>query len=105
MGVRTPAPRRSARIRSRVAMKTFPEGFLWGTASAAHQVEGDNRNSDWWQWEQEAGRISNGDTSAVACDHYRRYREDFALLRDIGQNAHRLSVEWSRIEPAEGEFD
>ena len=85
--------------------RTFPKGFLWGTASAAYQIEGDNRNCDWWQWEQTPGHIANGDSSAVACDSYNRYREDFALLREMGQNAHRLSVEWSRIEPAEGEFD
>lgn len=83
----------------------FPDGFLWGTASAAHQVEGDNRNSDWWEWEQQPGRIADGGTSAIACDHYHRYREDFALLRELNQNAHRLSVEWARIEPSEGEFD
>ena len=86
-------------------MKGFPKGFLWGTTSAAHQIEGDNRNCDWWEWEQQPGRIANGDTSAVACDHYHRYREDFALLRDMNQNAHRLSIEWSRIEPSEGVFD
>jgi beta-glucosidase len=83
----------------------FPDGFLWGTSSAAHQVEGDNRNSDWWEFEQQPGRIANGDTSAIACDHYHRYREDFTLLREMSQNAHRLSVEWSRIEPSQGEFD
>jgi beta-glucosidase len=83
----------------------FPEGFLWGTSSAAHQIEGGNRNSDWWEFEQQPGRIVNGDTSEVACDHYNRYREDFSLLRELNQNAHRLSVEWSRIEPTEGEFD
>jgi beta-glucosidase len=44
----------------------FPDGFLWGTASAAHQVEGDNRNSDWWEFEQQPGKIANGDTSAIA---------------------------------------
>ncbi|OLB98148.1 MAG: hypothetical protein AUI15_11120 [Actinobacteria bacterium 13_2_20CM_2_66_6] len=86
-------------------MRSFPQGFLWGTSSAAHQVEGDNRNCDWWEWEQKPGKIANGDTSAVACDHYHRYREDFALLRDLNQNAHRLSIEWSRIEPSQGEFD
>ena len=85
--------------------RTFPKGFLWGTASAAYQVEGDNRNCDWWEWEQTPGHIANGDSSAVACDSYNRYREDFALLRELAQNAHRLSIEWSRIEPAEGEFD
>jgi beta-glucosidase len=83
----------------------FPGGFLWGTASAAHQVEGDNRNCDWWEFEQQPGRIANGDSSAVANDHYHRYREDFALLRELNQNAHRLSIEWSRIEPSPGEFD
>ncbi len=83
----------------------FPDGFLWGTSSAAHQVEGDNRNSDWWEFEQQPGRIANGDTSAIACDHYHRYREDFTLLREMSQNAHRLSIEWSRIEPSQGEFD
>jgi beta-glucosidase len=83
----------------------FPEGFLWGTASAAHQVEGDNRNCDWWEFEQQPGRIANGDSSALANDHYHRYREDFALLRELNQNAHRLSIEWSRIEPSPGEFD
>jgi beta-glucosidase len=86
-------------------MKTFPKGFLWGTASAAHQVEGDNSNCDWWQWEQMPGHIAGGDTSAVACDHYHRYREDIALLRDMGQSAHRFSIEWSRIESSEGNFD
>jgi len=70
----------------------FPEGFLWGTASAAHQVEGDNRNCDWWEFEQQPGRIANGGTSAIANDHYHRYREDFALLRELNQNAHRLSI-------------
>jgi beta-glucosidase len=88
-----------------VASRRFPDGFLWGTASAAHQVEGDNRNSDWWEFEQEPGRIANGDSSAIACDHYHRYREDFTLLRQLNQNAHRLSIEWARIEPSEGEFD
>jgi len=83
----------------------FPEGFLWGTASAAHQVEGDSRNCDWWEFEQRPGRIANGDTSEIANDSYHRYREDFALLRQLNQNAHRLSIEWSRIEPSQGEFD
>jgi beta-glucosidase len=83
----------------------FPDGFLWGTSSAAHQVEGDDRNSDWWEFEQQPGRIANGDRSEIANDHYHRYREDFALLRELNQNAHRLSIEWSRIEPTRGEFD
>jgi beta-glucosidase len=85
--------------------RTFPKGFLWGTSSAAHQVEGDCSNCDWWEWEQQPGRIAQGDRSGIANDHYNRYREDFALLREMNQNAHRLSIEWSRIEPSEGVFD
>ena len=83
----------------------FPPGFLWGTATAAHQVEGQNFNADWWLWEQQPGRIRDGSTSRLACDHLRRYREDFDLLAHLHQNAHRLSVEWARIEPRPGEFD
>lgn len=85
--------------------RRFPDGFLWGTASAAHQVEGENRNNDWWEFEHQPGRIAGGEVSGIACDQYHRYREDYALLRDLNLNAHRLSVEWSRIEPSEGEFD
>jgi beta-glucosidase len=83
----------------------FPPGFLWGTATAAHQVEGGNHGNDWWDWEQRPGAIRNGDRSDPACDHYQRFEADFDLLRSLHQNAHRLSVEWSRIEPAEGHFD
>lgn len=82
----------------------FPQDFLWGSATAAHQVEGNNDRSDWWDWEL-AGRCVGGQRSGLACDHYRRFRDDFALLRQLHQNAHRLSVEWARIEPRPGEFD
>jgi beta-glucosidase len=82
----------------------FPEGFLWGTATAAHQVEGGNYLNDWWAWEQVPGHIKNSDSAELACDHYRRYEQDFDLLRSLYQNAHRLSIEWSRIEPRPGEF-
>jgi len=82
----------------------FPEGFLWGCATAAHHVEGGNHNCDWWEFEKRGG-ILTGDSADPACDQYRRFREDFALLRRLHNNAHRLSVEWSRIEPSAGEFD
>ena len=81
---------------------TFPKGFLWGSATAAHQVEGNNTHSDWWAWEQ-AGRVKT--PSGLACDHYRRFAEDFDLAASLGHNAHRCSIEWSRIEPAEGRWD
>jgi beta-glucosidase len=82
----------------------FPENFLWGTATAAHQVEGGNHANDWWAWEQVAGHIKHGDRSDPACDHYVRFAADFDLLKSLHQNAHRLSLEWSRIEPLPGEF-
>ncbi|RJP47372.1 MAG: glycoside hydrolase family 1 protein [Anaerolineaceae bacterium] len=81
----------------------FPKGFLWGTATAAHQVEGNNTNNQWWKWEQE-GRC-NG-KSGLACDWWGgRWREDFDRAAETGQNAHRLSVEWSRIQPAPDKWD
>ena len=82
----------------------FPKSFLWGTATAAHQVEGGNHANDWWAWEQVPGHIKNGDRSDPACEHFERYASDFDLLRSLHQNAHRLSLEWSRIEPLPGKF-
>ena len=107
-------------------MGKFPEGFLWGAATSAHQVEG-GLNNDWIQWEKDnADRIGKGADkkwekwqqdkfpemfnvenyiSGRACDQYNRYAEDFDLAKAGGHNAHRFSIEWSRIEPKEGEFD
>jgi beta-glucosidase len=82
---------------------TFPKGFLWGTATAAHQVEGNNVHSDWWDFEQK-GKTLSKETSGVAVDHYKRYEEDFDIAKSLNQNAHRFSIEWSRIEPEEGRF-
>lgn len=81
----------------------FPKNFLWGAATSSHQVEGGNRN-DWTEWEN-LGRVKNGDQSGQAADQFNRYREDFALLKSLGQNAHRFSLEWSRIEPEPGQFN
>jgi len=80
----------------------FPDGFLWGAATAAHQIEGSNTHSDWWQSEQ-AGRLPY--RSGEACDSWNQWPADVQLLRDIGLNAYRLSVEWARIEPEPGRFD
>ncbi len=96
--------RHRAQMKRALPPGKFPAGFLWGTATAAHQVEGDNRANDWWQWEQVQGHIRNGDRSGAACDHYRRFSTDFLTLKSLHQNAHRFSVEWSRIEPAPGQF-
>jgi len=109
------------------ASLTFPKGFLWGAATSAHQVEGNNRN-DWTEWEQKSAKsnVESAKTrawpayilerypnplqeenyiSGLACDHYNRFREDFDIARALGHNAHRFSLEWSRIEPEEGRFD
>lgn len=82
---------------------SFPEGFLWGTATAAHQVEGGCTNNDVWLFEHVPGSLY-AESSGDACDHYHRYRQDVALLASLGLNSYRFSLEWSRIEPAEGEF-
>jgi beta-glucosidase len=81
-------------------MVKFPQNFLWGAATSAYQVEGGNANSDWWQWEKEAGKENSG----PACRHYEFYEQDFDLAKNLNHNAHRLSIEWSRIEPEEGKF-
>jgi len=85
--------------------RSFPPGFLWGTATGAHQVEGQNSNNQWWDWEQQPGRIWHGDRSGDACGWWRDPEPDFDRAAALGQNAHRLSIEWSRIEPREGVFD
>ena len=84
----------------------FPRGFLWGTATAAHQVEGNNTNNNWWAWEQQAGHILQGHKSGLACDWWGgRWREDLDRAAEGGQNAHRLSIEWSRVQPAPNRWD
>ena len=82
----------------------FPRNFVWGVATAALQIEGaaaaeGRGESVWDRFAREPGRIANEDTPAVACDHYHRYREDFALMRALGIRHHRLSVSWPRIFP------
>ena len=83
--------------------RDFPDGFLWGTSTAAHQVEGGNVNNDWWAWEHTPGSTAI-EPSGDAIDQYHRYAADFDLLAGLGHNAHRFSLEWSRIEPAPGEW-
>jgi len=78
----------------------FPKGFYWGAATSAHQVEGNNHN-DWTEWE----KSTNHPVSGQACDHYNRFREDFDIAKNLSHNAHRFSIEWSRIEPEEGKFN
>ncbi|WP_240098453.1 GH1 family beta-glucosidase [Thermomonas flagellata] len=82
----------------------FPDGFLWGAATAAHQIEGsplaDGAGpSIWTRFAHTPGMMLNGDTGDVACDHYRRWREDVALMKSLGLQAYRFSVSWSRVLP------
>lgn len=109
----------------------FPKGFLWGASTSAHQVEG-NTHNDWSEWERKNARrlaetaregLSSGTLpsyvfeqrptpleeenyiSGRACDHYNRFEEDFDIAKSLGHNAHRFSLEWSRIEPEPGVFN
>ena len=111
----------------------FPKNFFWGASTSAHQVEGGNHN-DWTEWERSELRIKNLELrikdpnfrkrfpphifeklptpldlenyiSGNACDHYNRFQEDFDIAKSLGHNAHRFSIEWSRIEPEEGKFN
>jgi beta-glucosidase len=82
-------------------MLEFPAGFLWGAATAAHQIEGNNINSNWWVHEHAPG-TTIVEPSGDAADSYHRYREDIRLLADLGLNSYRFSVEWARIEPERG---
>jgi beta-glucosidase len=83
---------------------SFPEGFLWGTASSSYQCEGGNTNSQWYRWEQQ-GHIHTGEQCGDACNWWQNAEHDFALAEQMENNALRLSLEWSRIEPAEGQWD
>ena len=83
----------------------FPDGFLWGAATSAYQIEGsplaDGAGASIWQrFCRTPGLVADGDTGDVACNHYHRYREDVALMRDLGLNAYRFSIAWGRVMPA-----
>ena len=85
-------------------MHGFPDGFLWGCATSAYQVEGsplaDGAGvSNWHRFSHTPGRVTNGDTGDVVCDHYRRWKEDVALMKDLGLTAYRFSIAWNRVLP------
>ena len=87
------------------ARNSFPEGFLWGASTSAYQIEGsplaDGAGpSNWHRFAHTPGLVENGDTGDVACDHYRRFRKDVALMGNLGLNAYRFSVSWSRVLPS-----
>ena len=82
---------------------SFPAGFEWSTATAAHQIEGGNTNNDWWAWEHAPG-TPVAEPSGDACDSWLRWADDVALIRDLGAGNYRFSVEWSRLQPAPNEW-
>ncbi|MBN2601027.1 MAG: family 1 glycosylhydrolase [Candidatus Marinimicrobia bacterium] len=88
----------------------FPKGFLWGAATSAHQVEGDCTNNDWFAWEKSYDndanpRIKNSDRSGRASNHWDRYQSDLQLLKALGCNSYRFSVEWSKLLPQPGTWN
>ena len=82
----------------------FPTGFLWGAATASYQIEGawqaDGKSESIWDhFAHTPGKISDGSTGDVACDHYHRWRDDIALMRELGLQAYRFSIAWPRVLP------
>ena len=86
-----------------MAPRSFPDGFRWGSATAAHQIEGGNWNNDWWRFEHTDGSGTR-EPSGDACDSFNRWAEDADLVASLGLDNYRFSLEWSRIEPEDGEF-
>ncbi|MEW2557845.1 GH1 family beta-glucosidase [Streptomyces griseorubiginosus] len=87
------------------AIPRFPDGFLWGVSTSAHQIEGaadERERSVWDAFTAEPGRVKDGSTAEVACDHYHRYREDVSLLAGLGVDAYRFSVSWPRVRTDKG---
>ena len=88
-----------------IASAGFPNGFIWGMASAAYQVEGawnvDGKGeSNWDRFSHTVGKIKGSATGDVSCDQYHRYKEDVAILKRLNQKSYRFSTSWSRIQPA-----
>lgn len=89
---------------------SFPDDFVWGVASAAHQVEGGHTSNNWADWENQVdvngeSRIARGEKCGLACDHWNRYPEDIKLMNELGVTSYRFSVSWSKIMPQEGVVD
>ncbi len=93
--------RKKSKAKLKPQVLNFPDGFLWGAATASYQVEGGIENNDWTQ----AAREGKVPPASIACDSYNLYEKDFYFAKSLGHNAHRLSIEWARIEPEEGKFD
>ncbi|HMR67424.1 MAG TPA: family 1 glycosylhydrolase, partial [Anaerolineae bacterium] len=87
-----------------MSLRKFPDGFLWGAATAAYQIEGawneDGKGESIWdRFSHSPYRVANGDTGDVACDHYHRMPEDVALMKELGLKTYRFSISWPRVLP------
>lgn len=89
---------------------SFPKDFLWGAATSSFQIEGSPladgaAPSDWYRFTKTPGRVANGDTADIACDHYHRYKEDVALMKELGLKTYRFSLSWPRVIPERGKVN
>eukprot|EP00475_Leptophrys_vorax_P032513 TRINITY_DN5022_c0_g1_i2.p1 TRINITY_DN5022_c0_g1~~TRINITY_DN5022_c0_g1_i2.p1 ORF type:complete len:177 (-),score=32.95 TRINITY_DN5022_c0_g1_i2:61-591(-) len=110
-----PALRRVLDLSVEALAEKIPKGFLWGSATAAHQFEGHCTNNNWSHWElktrfdpvvnKHVPTIRNDQKAGASCDHWNKVNEDVQLMKEFGFNAYRFSVEWSKIEPKRGVFD
>ncbi len=83
----------------------FPKDFLLGVGTSSYQTEGNNKYSDWWEFEKIPGKIETGEQCGIATDHWNRYEQDFQLVKAMNCKIYRMSIEWSRIFPKEGVID
>jgi beta-glucosidase len=84
--------------------KIFPKGFVWGTSTSSYQIEGahleDGKGPSIWDtFTQIPGKVANGETGDIAGDHYHKYKEDVALMAEMGLKNYHLSISWSRVQP------
>ena len=90
--------------------RRFPAGFLWGAATSSFQIEGSPladgaTESDWYRWTHTPGKIAGGDNADQACDHYRLFRSDVALMKRMGLKSYRFSISWARVIPQRGQVN
>jgi len=90
---------------SKAEKVVFPDSFEWCVATASHQIEGNNKDSDWWEFERRGKTIENEDRSTKATDHWNRLEEDTQILVDLGLKTYRFSLEWAKIEPQPGNWN
>jgi beta-glucosidase len=83
----------------------FPKNFIWGTATAAHQIEGNNENTNWGEWEKDSAHIKDKSNSKIAVDGWNLYKDDVKLMKNLGVNSYRFSLAWNKIEPEHGKIN